>query len=222
MSTINHNQQGSTALAVSSSGQGVLNADKRRSWLDRIGISASLLCAVHCLAAPFLLLLLPAAGSVWAHPLVHWVLAVLVLPLALWVIYGGYRRHRKTWTLVAAGVGSACIVAGLILPMVSRTPLVTAQIPSFGFASSTLPAGDGSGGAAAGHAACSDACCPTVAQDASTGSYTLNMPPGGLVTMIGSIFLVFAHLTNLIACRKFGPHGSVAAGEASGCGCPEC
>ncbi|MFK7788014.1 MAG: MerC family mercury resistance protein, partial [Phycisphaeraceae bacterium] len=50
-----------------------------RTWLDRLGIGASLLCAIHCLAAPFLLLLLPAAGSIWSHPAVHWILALLVV-----------------------------------------------------------------------------------------------------------------------------------------------
>lgn len=101
-----------------------------RPWLDRIGITASVACAIHCLAAPLLLLLLPTAGSIWADPMVHWVLAVLVLPLALMVIYRGYRKHGKRLTLVSAVLGAALIVAGLIAPMVSTRPLITLPVPN--------------------------------------------------------------------------------------------
>ena len=180
-----------------------------RSMLDRIGISASVLCAIHCMAAPFLLLLLPAAGSVWSHPAVHWVLAVLVVPLALWVLFKGYTKHRSKITLVAASLGALLILAGLIAPMVQSQPVVSFPVPAF--------LGDlGGGGGAAAMPACTDTCCPTITQDAS-GASTLAMPPGGLLTLIGSIFLVTAHGSNLIACR-----GS-AKGHGCGddaCGCP--
>lgn len=102
-----------------------------RTWLDRIGITASVACAIHCMIAPLLLLLLPAAGSVWSDPLVHWVLAVLVLPLAVWVIYRGYCKHGKRLTLVAAVSGSAFVVAGLIAPMVHTQPLFSLPMPAW-------------------------------------------------------------------------------------------
>lgn len=102
-----------------------------RTWLDRIGITASVACAIHCMIAPLLLLLLPAAGSVWSDPLVHWVLAVLVLPLAVWVIYRGYCKHGKRLTLVAAVSGSAFVVVGLVAPMFSTQPLFSLPMPSW-------------------------------------------------------------------------------------------
>lgn len=279
---------------------GVMQPQADRPWLDRIGITASLACAVHCLAAPFLLLLLPAAGSAWSHPAVHWVMAVLVLPLALWVIYRGYLKHRKTWTLVAAGAGSACIVAGLILPMVSSKPVFSIELPALSStnpvvmaASSQAPlfidladddepqastpsfdwldpalAAKGAGDiaavsctdpgccpadhkqgpaavdedtqapvstgpdahdkTAAAHAAdaqglaCTHpACCPLIAQDTSTGAYSLSVPPGGLTTLIGSLLLVFAHASNLVACRCYAKAIPMADdGCGSACGCP--
>lgn len=85
--------------------------------LDRLGIAASLACAIHCLVAPVLLLLLPAAGSIWSHPSVHWILAALVLPLALIVVFRGYRHHRRRSAVVAAVFGAAFIVAGLLIPI---------------------------------------------------------------------------------------------------------
>lgn len=184
-------------------------AGDHRSVLDRIGISASVLCAVHCMAAPFLLLLLPAAGSVWSHPAVHWVLAVLVVPLALWVLFKGYVKHRNKITLVAASLGALLILAGLVAPMVQSQPVVSFPVPAF--------IGDlGGGGSAAAAPACTETCCPTITQDAS-GASALAMPPGGLLTLIGSIFLVTAHGSNLIACRR-STKGHGCGDEA--CGCP--
>ena len=190
------------------------SAPMERRWLDRIGITASVACAIHCLAAPFLLLLLPAAGSVWSHPAVHWILAVLVLPLALWVIYCGYRKHGKRLTLVAAGLGAAFILAGLISPMVNDQPLFEATLPTFShadqapiqLASTTEPA-------------CTEPCCPSVTQN-EEGTTTLRVPPGGLLTLIGSLLLVLAHTTNLIACRCYSPKPEGDAGCSSDCGCP--
>jgi hypothetical protein len=193
-------------------------AIESRSLLDRVGIGASLLCAIHCLAAPFLLLLLPAAGSVWSHPAVHWILAVLVVPLALWVLLKGYRQHRNRLTLVAASLGALLILAGLVSPMVHDEPVVKFTVPtllsgtpSVATAASAVPPTHTSSATV-----CTEPCCPSITQDAETGSSIIAMPPGGLLTLLGSVLLVLAHTSNLIACRCF----SKNACDESGCGCP--
>lgn len=198
-------------------------AERRRSWFDRIGISASLLCAIHCIAAPFILLLLPAAGSVWSHPAVHWILAIFVVPLALWVLYNGYRKHGSKLTLVSASLGALLILAGLVSPMLHNDPVVSFKVPSiFGQADSEVPQAIGSGSAGSPSetaevpATCTDACCPSITHDAATGATTIAMPPGGLLTLLGSVLLVLAHTSNLIACRCF----SKNACDDSACGCP--
>ncbi|MBX2853227.1 MAG: MerC domain-containing protein [Phycisphaeraceae bacterium] len=186
-----------------------------RSWLDRIGITASLLCAIHCIAAPFLLLLLPAAGSIWAHPAVHWVLAVLVVPLALWVLFKGYTKHGNKLTLVAATVGALLILAGLISPMIHSEPVVEFTVPTlFGDAGASATTPLASAVPAGTAPACTDACCPTITQG-ENGSI-IAMPPGGLLTLLGSVLLVLAHTSNLIACRCF---SKTPCGDAA-CGCP--
>jgi hypothetical protein len=191
-----------------------------RPWLDRVGITASVACAIHCIAAPFLLLLLPAAGSIWSDPLVHWVLAALVLPLAVWVIYRGYRKHGKRMTLAAAITGSAFVVAGLIAPMVSTQPLFTTSAPAIvNLVATSAPAQAAMGEphgepAPAAASTCSAACCPTVAIEQSSAATpataTLGFPAGGVLTIIGSILLVLAHATNIHACRCWSRHGSAA------------
>ncbi|MEM6459616.1 MAG: MerC domain-containing protein [Planctomycetota bacterium] len=143
-----------------------------RRW-DRIGLVASLACAVHCLAAPFVLMLMPLVGGTWSHPAAHWVLAALVLPLAGWVVWRGFRRHRRRSAPIAAALGAGFIVAGLILPEF----------------------------AAAGPVACTEACCPSLVPDPETGSVSLSMPAGGWSTLAGSVLLVLAHGINLYGCR---------------------
>ncbi|MFI4861407.1 MAG: MerC domain-containing protein [Phycisphaerales bacterium JB063] len=187
------------------------NADT--TWLDKIGITASFACVIHCLVAPFLLLLLPTVGSVWADPWVHWVLAVFVLPLALLVIYRGYRRHGKRWVFAAALLGVALVTAGLVAPYINDRPIIQTPAPAmlagFGGASSPAPADQPA-------ATCADGCCPTLAVSES-GATTLGIPAGGLLTILGSLLLVAGHSGNLLACHCFRAHGK---GEPAGCGCP--
>ena len=181
------------------------------SKFDSVGIAASLACAIHCLVAPFLLLLLPAAGSIWAHPAVHWILAALVLPLALVVVFRGYRLHRRRSAVAAAVLGAGFIVAGLLPGMSTRFPAATLPLdgaPSF--VQSLLPAG-------AAAETCTETCCPSIATDSQTGSTNLTIPPASLVTIIGSVLLITAHGINLYGChcfrRKQDPEGN-------SCGCP--
>lgn len=197
-------QPGTDALAMPVQADG-------RTWLDRVGIGASLLCAVHCLAAPFLLLLLPAAGSIWSHPAVHWVLAVLVVPLALWVLYNGYRKHGSKLTLVAASLGALLILAGLVSPMVHTDPVVEFSVPAI-FGEPAAPP------VAAAETTCTEACCPSITHDAANSASIISMPPGGLLTLLGSVLLVLAHASNLISCRCFSKDECCT--EEKACGCP--
>lgn len=60
---------------------------------DVVGQVLSAVCAVHCVATPVVLSLLPAAGSVLggAHP----VLFLFVVVVAAWAFVRGYRCHRR-------------------------------------------------------------------------------------------------------------------------------
>ena len=85
--------------------------------LDRLGGMLSAARAVHCLITPVILIALPTLGTWWSHPAVHWALALFVVPLAGFVLARGYRRHRVHWVAIAAAVGAALILLGLVLPL---------------------------------------------------------------------------------------------------------
>lgn len=93
------------------------NSDfKNHSQVDRVGIVASILCAVHCALTPVLLILLPTFGKAWAHPSTHWGMAVIVIPIALFMMRKGYKRHGKKWIVITGWAGILFIVIGAILP----------------------------------------------------------------------------------------------------------
>lgn len=165
-----------------------------RHWmpgLDRLGIAGSLACAIHCLIAPFLMLLIPALGTAWSHPSVHWALAGLVLPLALTVIYRGYRVHRRRSALVAAVLGSALLITGLLLPEAAAETSATT-------------------------ATCTDACCPTIAYDAETQAASIHVPPAGAANLAASALLILAHGINLHGCRCFRKESEPTRCECAG------
>lgn len=87
----------------------------RSSWplvADRLGIVASSLCFLHCLAAPILL----SVSAVYVHFLpseerTHRVLAIVVTLIGVIAIGNGYRRHRRSLVLLFTAAGLAVIVA---------------------------------------------------------------------------------------------------------------
>lgn len=89
--------------------------ERRTNVIESAAVSASLLCLVHCLALPLLLLLLPGAIGMFAQSeTFHYFALTLVLPAALAAFWFGYRRHRagRPAALGLAGVG--CLVIALL------------------------------------------------------------------------------------------------------------
>jgi len=72
-----------------------------------VGEVLSAVCAVHCVATPLVLTLLPAAGSVLggAHP----VLFFFVVVVAAWAFVRGYRCHRRLVVPALALTGIALL-----------------------------------------------------------------------------------------------------------------
>ena len=65
--------------------------------LDRVAISTSAVCAIHCLCLPLLLSVLPAMGATFfGQELFHVMLLWLVIPLSVVALGMGCRKH-KNW-----------------------------------------------------------------------------------------------------------------------------
>ncbi|TBR38899.1 MULTISPECIES: MerC domain-containing protein [Dyella] len=90
--------------------------NKTRWWhaADRVGATASFLCALHCAALPFVLALLPLLGLEFlADHRFERGFVIFACVLALASLLGGYRRHRRTLPLRLAFPGLALLLIGV-------------------------------------------------------------------------------------------------------------
>ena len=98
------------------------------SWLDRFGAGMSLTCALHCLAIPVVLLLMPglraglgeftpadswARWLLWSHE-VEWLMAAIVIAFAGVVLGRGWTVHRQTKAIRWYVAGSLVLLAATL------------------------------------------------------------------------------------------------------------
>jgi MerC mercury resistance protein len=84
--------------------------------LDRLGMSASLACAVHCAVLPLLLAALPAIGLAWLDSAwVDWTMVALAAVIALRAHRGGFKLHRSCLPSAVAVAGLLAIVTTICL-----------------------------------------------------------------------------------------------------------
>lgn len=85
--------------------------------LDFVGFSASLLCAVHCAALPFLLSLAPLAGLQFLNtPWIEYAVLLISFFIASYALVHGYRKHHhKPMALFIVITGFILICIGHLL-----------------------------------------------------------------------------------------------------------
>jgi hypothetical protein len=89
--------------------------ERRTNVIEGAAVSASLLCLVHCLALPFLLLLLPGIIGMFAQSAAfHYAALALVVPSALAAFSFGYRRHGALLPVLMGLAGVGCLVIALL------------------------------------------------------------------------------------------------------------
>lgn len=79
-----------------------------------IGLSASFLCLIHCLALPFVTPFLPMLAS---HN--HWFVEsifILLITLSTLTIYKGYRAHNDRRALVTGIIAFVFLAGSLLFP----------------------------------------------------------------------------------------------------------
>ncbi|HSG66769.1 MAG TPA: MerC domain-containing protein [Gammaproteobacteria bacterium] len=80
-------------------------------YLDRIAISLSAICIVHCLAVPLVVVVLPiAALSLGDESHFHALMLWLVVPVSIIGLIMGYRVHERAM-IVALGIVGVVIVS---------------------------------------------------------------------------------------------------------------
>ena len=105
-------------------------AGKRFAVLvDRVGATASLLCAVHCALLPFVLALLPLIGLEFlAGHAFERIFVACAAVLASASILTAYRRHRKPHALFLMVPGIALLLSGVAVDIGAHVTLHTVAV----------------------------------------------------------------------------------------------
>ena len=83
---------------------------------DKLSISLSLLCAVHCLAVPVMLALLPSMAALQLdNEAFHYWMLLAVIPTSIYALTMGCKRHRHFRLLIVGGTGLALLVLAVML-----------------------------------------------------------------------------------------------------------
>ena len=166
-----------------------VRSSTRGDWL---GVCASIICAVHCAAMPFIVSYLPALGlSFLADEFFHKVMVFVCFSIAIYAFIPGLKQHRK-WapmafgtvglmfiSVAAFGVEDDCCAViddNADIPACCASDCEEENISNTEFSAMSVDGGD-----------------PTKAQD-------LLSKLGLWITPIGGAFLVVGHLLN----KRFG------------------
>ena len=85
-------------------------------WADRMAISASSLCAIHCLALPVILSVFPAVGGVFfGEEAFHVWLIWAVVPLSVLSLLLGCTRHKSTIVIYCGLAGVSILIVSALL-----------------------------------------------------------------------------------------------------------
>jgi hypothetical protein len=94
-------------------------------WLDRGAVGLSMLCLVHCLAFPVVIIALPALGEIlprqwWVHPVIF----ALAVPMATIALVRGWSDHHDRRPVLLGGLGLALLGLGLLAGEASATAVL--------------------------------------------------------------------------------------------------
>ena len=96
-----------------------------RNRLDRVGLTLSVLCAVHCVGTLVLVAGLGIGGSVLLDPAIHRVGLVLAMLVVGVAIGAGALRHRRPAPFVIAMMGLTFMGGAMAAPRESEEAILT-------------------------------------------------------------------------------------------------
>lgn len=81
---------------------------------DYFGMMVTILCLMHCLGIPLLLILLPLTSLGQPDDAIHRFMAVMVTLPVLLALIPGFVAHRRRSVLVLGGLGLTCFIVAIL------------------------------------------------------------------------------------------------------------
>lgn len=79
---------------------------------DRAGLIVSVLCCLHCMAIPLLVMFTPSVASIFENPLIHSLSIFIVVPVGLYAFVKNLKVHSDKRPLIIGVLGMAAILFG--------------------------------------------------------------------------------------------------------------
>ena len=82
-----------------------------QAFADKTAIGLSFICTIHCLALPFIVVMLPSLAVFNLEDEIYqlW-MVVAVIPTSVYALTMGCKKHKKTSVIVLGAVGLAIII----------------------------------------------------------------------------------------------------------------
>ena len=90
--------------------------EAKKQFSDKLSICLSVCCILHCIALPFLILLIPSVASLWINDeSVHVVLVLLAIPISLFAMSVSLKKHHNYKCIALAVIGLALLVLAIFM-----------------------------------------------------------------------------------------------------------
>lgn len=101
---------------------------------DKAAMGLSLLCVMHCILTPILLVSLPAltGSAILESEVIHLTLLFAVVPVSLFSLWIGYRSHQRLKIVTIGIIGLVVLVAAALLEHEISSKLLAAIATSIG------------------------------------------------------------------------------------------
>lgn len=100
---------------------------------DKTAIGLSVLCALHCLALPLLVVALPTLAVLSTHgETFHLWMLTAVIPVSVYALTMGCRKHGRYGLIIWGGAGITSLIAAILLGHELESEFVETALTLFG------------------------------------------------------------------------------------------
>ena len=86
-----------------------------QTFTDKSAIGLSLLCTIHCLAFPLLIVLLPSLAALQLNDeAFHTWMIIVVVPVSAYALTMGCRQHKRYHLLILSLLGVTCLILAIV------------------------------------------------------------------------------------------------------------